>query len=426
MISLQKASNPLVCDVAVIGAGLAGLAAADLLQEKGVSVKVIEGSSRVGGRVFTHHLPTGEHFELGAFSFGDGELPLWNYIHRFALPVIQHTQMERTYSFQGREGKMSETGAFLQGKEREIPLSHLMKHLREDLEKIKEDISLYAALHRIGTSQEAIEWLQANTLAGLLGDGFQDVSLHAALSYLKQYDTSTFFYAMRGGNDQLPQALAKSLSEDILYNCRVQKVEQLKERCLITTNTASIECKKVIFAVPLHALQKIEIHPPLSEEKRSAIKDTPYTSCTRISMIAPPKILSEQPRGGVFLLTDDAGWFRDQTAFQEDPEKKTVFNVSLVGDRARKFRPLEVNRTMSKIAPTWDPSKVEYFVHSWVPGGYSYFKPGTWSQQPILREPENHLHFAGEHTSEQFSSMNGALASGIRAAQEILDKIFLI
>ena len=41
------------CDVIVIGAGMAGVAAARELVRAGVSVRVLEGNDRIGGRIYT-------------------------------------------------------------------------------------------------------------------------------------------------------------------------------------------------------------------------------------------------------------------------------------------------------------------------------------------------------------------------------------
>ena len=131
----------LTCNVAIVGAGLAGLAAADLLKSLGLTVTILEAENRAGGRLLTHRLPTGEHFELGAFSFVNGEQPLGNFVSRFALPVIQHSQMDRSYWFKEWHGKMSEKGAFLEGKEQEVPLAQLMSLFKKALESIDEDVS---------------------------------------------------------------------------------------------------------------------------------------------------------------------------------------------------------------------------------------------------------------------------------------------
>lgn len=420
----------LSCDIAVIGAGLAGLAAADFLQSKGYHVKVIEAENRVGGRVLTHHLPNGIHFELGPFSFGNGEQPLWGYIHRFALPIIKHTQMERPFWFKEWKGMISEKGTFLKKEEQDVPLYQLMNHFRQELEKITEDMPFANALQSIGASPEAIEWLQANTLAGLLGDGFQTVSTQAILTFLRQYDDSNAFYALKGGNDQLPQAFAEELKENILFNYRVQKIEELKEKCILQGETFTIEAQRVIFAIPLPAMEKIEITPTLSESKQEALYNIPYTSCARISIIAPPAILDPLPRAGVFLFSDSLGWFREQTAFQIDPHQKTVLNVSVVGDQARKLSALPVEEwrksiddVLSQLSPNWNPEQAEYYTHSWKEGGYSYFPKDMKHLQDSLRKVEGRFHFAGEQTSDKFSSMNGALESGIRVAKEILEAL---
>jgi len=53
-------------DVAVIGAGASGLACAQALSRAGLRVAVLEARNRVGGRVRTMRMPTGEVIELGA------------------------------------------------------------------------------------------------------------------------------------------------------------------------------------------------------------------------------------------------------------------------------------------------------------------------------------------------------------------------
>src|SRR5215213_9616675 len=44
-------------DVLVLGAGVAGLAAAQELSQAGLRVSVIEARDRIGGRIFTQHVP---------------------------------------------------------------------------------------------------------------------------------------------------------------------------------------------------------------------------------------------------------------------------------------------------------------------------------------------------------------------------------
>lgn len=53
-------------DVAIVGAGLCGLALAERLQRLGVSVQVFEASTRVGGRILTDTVAHGAAIDLGA------------------------------------------------------------------------------------------------------------------------------------------------------------------------------------------------------------------------------------------------------------------------------------------------------------------------------------------------------------------------
>ena len=57
-------------------------------------------------------------------------------------------------------------------------------------------------------------------------------------------------------------------------------------------------------------------------------------------------------------------------------------------------------------------------------GAYSHFRPGDVTRfGPWLTGPVGRLHLAGEHTDQWQATMNGALASGQRAAQEILARL---
>ena len=144
----------LVCEVLIIGAGLAGLTAGYDLASRGYDVKIVESQNRAGGRVFTTHLLDRTHFEEGAFSFGNGERPLWDYVQKFNLPLIQHTIKKREFCFKCFTGTTDEKAFFLEGKEQEIILDELFDYFRPALEKITEDMPFDKALKFVGASDE--------------------------------------------------------------------------------------------------------------------------------------------------------------------------------------------------------------------------------------------------------------------------------
>ena len=72
----------------MIGAGFAGLAAADALVEAGVDVTVLEARDRVGGRVHSRRLANGAVVEMGADFFEADHYVLRGYAERFGLTIV--------------------------------------------------------------------------------------------------------------------------------------------------------------------------------------------------------------------------------------------------------------------------------------------------------------------------------------------------
>jgi monoamine oxidase len=63
----------------------------------------------------------------------------------------------------------------------------------------------------------------------------------------------------------------------------------------------------------------------------------------------------------------------------------------------------------------------QWAAERWSRGSFVAFRPGQMSAiMPDITQPEDRLHFAGEHTSSWMGWMEGALESGERAAREIL------
>ena len=75
-------------DCAIIGAGLAGLVAAQYLTDRGLNVTVLEARERVGGRVENKMLSAGSYVELGGQWIGPGFDELLEIIDSLGLETI--------------------------------------------------------------------------------------------------------------------------------------------------------------------------------------------------------------------------------------------------------------------------------------------------------------------------------------------------
>src|SRR3954468_10440128 len=75
-------------DIVVVGAGLAGLAAARTLRASGSDVCVLEARDRVGGRVLNHELPGGDVVEIGGQWIGPTQLRINKLVAELGLETF--------------------------------------------------------------------------------------------------------------------------------------------------------------------------------------------------------------------------------------------------------------------------------------------------------------------------------------------------
>jgi monoamine oxidase len=274
----------------------------------------------------------------------------------------------------------------------------------------------------------------AVTLMTLGGDA-EDVS---ALYVLRQYAlsrTATQLYKIQGGMDLLPQSMASALGNIVRYNAPVVRVSRSPARLRIdyesSAQVRSVTASHVIFAVPLPTLRQIEIQPRLSPRKERGINDAAYANGTRILLQCRSRFWTAEGLNGS-ARTDRGTELWDCTydqrsstrgilgattsgAISRDMSSKSAEEALAIGIRATADAFPEVRTAFEKgVVQQWAQER-------WSRGSFVAFRPGQMtSTMPEIMQPEDRLHFAGEHTSPWMGWMEGALESGERAAREIL------
>lgn len=446
-------------DVIVVGAGLAGLVSAYELTRAGHRVTVLEARIRPGGRVWTVREPFAEglYAEAGATWIPHTHSLTRNYSDHFGLKLDLvmpwPSGLAALYHFRGRRirfrpGGRADWPVELRADERRMGISamrrryfgpglKLLRHAEQwesPPEPLREldRMSFAEFLGRQGASPGAVSLLRLEI--DWWGEGVESVS---ALAHLRNHVLSPYrrMSTIRGGCDLLPRAFAERLRENIRYHAPVWRIDHSPRgvQVLFTEggSARSLSADHLICAIPFSVLRGVEVSPPFSAEKQKAIAELPYTSVTRVFLQSKKKTWLEDGASGWAATDLPLGLVWD-TTFNYRRDERGILQAYSFGDSARNFCGMGEDERigltlehMEKVHPgvredfetgaswCWDEDE-------WSRGGYCWFKPGQISALlPHIAQPEGRVHFAGEHASAWPAWMQGALASGLRAAREV-------
>jgi len=435
--------------ITILGAGLAGLAAGFELKSAGHDVTILEAQLHPGGRV--HTIREGLSDDLYAEA-GAGRIPVSHRITRewvkyfgLELEPFLPTELSQVALLKGKRVKtpmgkpidMSQVPLDLTPEERKIGLSNLDEHYYGELMRkigapIREDwppqimrladISMEDFLRQQGASPDAIHYM-------LLG--FEKV---AALDEIR--DANDFLSGskskIRGGNDQLPRAFAAKLSDEIRYGCAVEHIERTEDRVRITYRRAGmldhVEAESVICTIPYGVLRHIAVTPEWTPQKRKVIDGLYYGPCVRTTYQVSRRYWEDEGLNG--FGTSDKNFEVWHPTYGK-PGHRGLLQAYVYEDYAHHLDELsEDDRTERLIADMDEvhPGLRQYLEtvvtkswanDPWQKGAYTIYQPGQQEWYPDICKREGRVWFAGEHTSPWPAWMQGAIASGIKAAQDV-------
>jgi lysine-specific histone demethylase 1 len=280
--------------VLVIGAGLAGLAAARQLLRFGLRVLVLEGRARPGGRVYTSRLGEGQAaVELGGSVItGIHANPLGVLARQLGIPLHKVRDRCPLYHPDGRT-----VGTRL---DRVIDLvfNTLLDHatrLREALKEAAEGLSLGEGIERLRRlysvakteeEREVLDWHLANlefSNAGCLSE----LSL-AHWDQDDQFEMGGDHCFLAGGNSRLVHALCDGVP--VLYEKTVKRIEHGVDGVSITVEGGQVfQADMALCTVPLGVLKSgsIEFDPELPQSKLGAIQRLGFGLLNKVAMVFP-------------------------------------------------------------------------------------------------------------------------------------------
>jgi monoamine oxidase len=269
-----------VVDVAVLGAGLAGLSAARDLKRSGVDVIVIEARDRIGGRVEAVTLPDGRTVQAGGEVFGPAHTAYGELVEELGLAVEP--------SYVADPGEIS--WGLADGVHVGDDLPWMSEPERRDEERVRQEFVELAATvdpddpwsHPDADALDAMslaEWLRRqgalpavhrrHELASLslACDGPERTSLlaelrkHAALGGEEFYDLERWEgLKVADGSAAVAVAMAAELDGQIRYGAAVSRIEIRTGRVRVTLSDGeAIDSEAVVCTIPAGPLRAIEI-----------------------------------------------------------------------------------------------------------------------------------------------------------------------
>lgn len=449
--------------ILVVGAGMAGLVAASLLKGTGHKVTILEANDRIGGRVYTLRSPfsDGLYFNVGPMRIPNTHTLTLEYIKKFMLPTnvfINRTPMDIIYvnGIQTRLGIFERSPSILKypvapnerGKTAEelllLVMQPLIDFIKQNPEKnwslLEKQFRTYSLGFVLNTyfSDGAIDMI------GVLLDmeAYMGMSFIEVLRESIFFTSTTHFYEITGGTDQLPQAFLPQLKENILFHQKMTQIVQEKNSVTIhsihkqTSEYFTITGDLAIITIPFSALRFVKVEPfdSFSYNKRKAIRELNYIASTKIAIEFKSRFWEREGQYGGKSITDLPIRFTYYPSYGIGTKGHAMVLVSYTwADEALTWDSLSekerIQYALMNLAEIYGNQVYFEFVSgssfSWGQnpyscGAFTAFEPGQELElYPYMTMPEGKVHFAGEHTTLTHGWMQGAIESGIRVAYEV-------
>ncbi len=423
----------------IVGAGLAGLAAAYRLGAAGWNVTIIEARDRIGGRVLSYRLPENPSLvcELGAEWVGASHERIQGLCREFGIRLQDHRFKITLLS----DGAIKRPGTWHYTPASEAAFEKLKHDFEKYGQKEKEQLDRYdwwTVLEKIGFSQDDLR-LRDLFDSTDFGESIRGVSAYAAASeYFESSPENEMDFKMEGGNSRLVEELVARIGRSaIRTGMPVEEIRQRAGRVTLTAKGETFTADACICTVPSRMLEAIRFDPPLPSAQSAAAQQLQYARIIKTSVLYSERFWSDEN----FSMVSDrtAHYYFHATQNQRDTNaangasQQGIITSYAIGEKAdvlaaqsdKKKMDIVSNGLMAinEHASTLARGVAAYAWQRdrWTEGAYAVYRPGQWfGVRPVLAKPHGKVLFAGEHLADWQGFMEGAVVTGEEAAGRLL------
>jgi putrescine oxidase len=445
-------------DVAIVGAGPSGLAAATELRKAGLSVAVLEARDRVGGRTWTNTID-GASLEIGGQWVSPDQESLIALIGELGLETFdRYREGESVYISAAGERTRYSGDSFPVDETTEKEMDRLVALLDDlaaqvgpeepwahPMARELDTISFEQWLIRESDDAEARGNIGMFIAGGMLTkpahafSALQAVLMAASAGSFSHLVDENFILDKRvvGGMQQVSIRMAAALGDDVILDAPVRTVRWNSDGATVFADgDIEIHARRVVLAVPPNLYSRISYDPPLPRRQHQmhqhqslglvikvhAVYDTPFWREDGLSGtgFGASEIVQE-----VYDNTNHQDSRGTLVGFVSDAKADAMFELDEQDRRAR---------ILESIAHYLGPKALEPVVYyesdwgseEWTRGAYaaSFDLGGLHRYGKDSRTPVGPIHFScSDIAAEGYQHVDGAIRMGHRTAADIVSRI---
>ncbi|TXH67098.1 MAG: FAD-dependent oxidoreductase [Thiothrix sp.] len=415
--------------ILIIGAGMAGLAAARSLNDQGLKVTVIEARERIGGRIHTSRVWPELPMDLGAsWIHGQRQNPITELAKAAQAKRISTSYDNAELYIDARLKQLGVQGT------NETAMEKLVTQALKQAANLATDISLQAAVDRVVNKplnpayQAQLNFYLNSTYEQEYSGSTKEISAQT-VDDNEEFSGADVLFPQ--GYAQIPHYLAQGL--DLRLGQIVSSIHYGNTGVTVKTQDQTYQADYAIVTLPLGVLKRktIQFNPPLPPAKQAAIQGLGMGLLNK-AYLRFDKVFWPKDLDWLEYLSPDAGRWVEWVSFakigapvllgfhaaERAREVETWSDQALIADAMQALKAMFGNAIPQPVGAQITRWAQDPFAY----GSYSFNAVGSSNQdRQALAKKSGRLYWAGEATHSAYAgTVHGAYLSGTRAAKSLL------